>query len=325
MNSTTIPMISTLPQESLLTRGGYASVFIDYENIYYYLFNAEIDDPEEAVIHVLREIRKWLPEKRGEQCIAMEAYADFDRVNIELGPLYLMGVETHNVLGTEHKNAADMRLCIDALSLLYTRPAINTFVFVAGDRDYIPLIQHLKKQAKNVLVVAFRGSLSGDLLVNVGDENFIDAQEMVTDSVRKQLEAARHRQAIQAKLKIPSSATTGKPAILRRDPSYKMHEAKFENERPIDDENARICLQVLLEDFGHHKEVFLKPYLKRLNDALSWLANFQRKALIEDLIDRGAIAIETRKRDDVPPEFQDYSVAIINWNHPTVQELNPGM
>jgi len=35
--------------------------------------------------------------------------------------LYLMGVETHNVLGTEHKNAADMKLCIDAMEVMYTR------------------------------------------------------------------------------------------------------------------------------------------------------------------------------------------------------------
>jgi len=48
-------------------------------------------------------------------------------------------------------------------------------VIFAGDRDYIPLIQHLKKQAKTVISVGFEGSFSGDLLLNVGRQNFIDA------------------------------------------------------------------------------------------------------------------------------------------------------
>ena len=72
-----------------------------------------------------------------------------------------------------------MQLCIDALEVLYTRPAIGTFVLVGGDRDYIPVIQHLRRQARQVKVVGFRESVSGDLLQMLGQEHFIDARDLL--------------------------------------------------------------------------------------------------------------------------------------------------
>ena len=78
-----------------------------------------------------------------------------------MGDLYLLGVEAHNVLGTEHKNAADMRLCIDAMEILYTRQNIQSFILVAGDRDYIPVIQHLKKNGRTVRVAGFAAASPG--------------------------------------------------------------------------------------------------------------------------------------------------------------------
>ncbi|MFC7668064.1 NYN domain-containing protein [Hymenobacter humi] len=105
--------------------------------------------------------------------------------------MYLMGVSTRNVLGTNHKNAADMQLCIDALEVMYTRPDIGTFVLVAGDRDYIPLLQHLRRQARQVLVAGFRESVSGDLLQNIGADHFIDARELLPDGRVEHLEKRR--------------------------------------------------------------------------------------------------------------------------------------
>lgn len=169
----------------------YAAISIDYENVYYHLRGKYADIPElnDFVVEILMNLQKHLEEKFGLRSIIAKAYADFERIKATpQGSLYLMGVETVYVLGTDHKNAADMKLCIDAMEVLYTRAEIETFVLFAGDRDYIPLIQHLKKQAKSVIAVGFEGSFSGDLMTNVGRSNFIDAMTLLPEDRRSKLD-----------------------------------------------------------------------------------------------------------------------------------------
>ena len=144
----------------------------------------------------------------------MNAYADFERIpTTPQGNLYLLGVSTRNVLGTDHKNAADMQLCIDALEVMYTRPDIGTFVLVAGDRDYIPVLQHLRRQARQVLVAGFRESVSGDLIQNLGDKHFINARDLLGEETTAQLEKRRtDRQAqIEEGRRLREHGTTGVP------------------------------------------------------------------------------------------------------------------
>ena len=171
----------------------YAAIFIDFENVYYFLKNHFHDPPDlnDYVLELVRRLREMLLEK-GLDSLVINAYADFERLpSAPQGALYLMGVITRNVLGTDHKNAADMQLCIDALEVHYTRPEIGTFVLVAGDRDYIPLLAHLRRQARQVLVAGFRESVSGDLLQNIGADQFIDARDLLAPVRVEQLEQRR--------------------------------------------------------------------------------------------------------------------------------------
>ncbi|MET4075466.1 NYN domain-containing protein [Hymenobacter sp. UYCo722] len=171
----------------------YAAVFIDFENVYYFLKNHFHDPPDlnDICLDIVRTLREKLS-AMGLDSLISYAYADFERLaTAPQGALYLMGVSTRNVLGTDHKNAADMQLCIDALEVMYTRPDIGTFVLVAGDRDYIPVLQHLRRQARQVLVAGFRESVSGDLLQNIGAAQFIDARDLLTPARVEQLEKRR--------------------------------------------------------------------------------------------------------------------------------------
>ncbi|MBF9142284.1 NYN domain-containing protein [Hymenobacter properus] len=200
------------------TTSSYAAVFIDFENIYYFLKNHFHDPPDlnDYVLEIIRSLREELSGK-GLDSLISYAYADFERLaTAPQGALYLMGVSTRNVLGTDHKNAADMQLCIDALEVMYTRPDIGTFVLVAGDRDYIPVLQHLRRQARQVLVAGFRESVSGDLLQNIGSAQFLDARDLLgtdrveqlekrrTDRLRMQEESRRLRE--QGLVGVPSAA-----------------------------------------------------------------------------------------------------------------------
>ncbi len=176
---------------------GFAAVFLDFENVYYFLKNTFFDPPElnDHILELLRNLRQKLSADYSLDSIVLNAYADFERLDSSpQSALYLLGVDTKNVLGTDHKNAADMRLCIDVLEVLYTRAEISTFVLVAGDRDYIPVIQHLRRQARRVLGVGFRESVSGDLLQNLGENQFLDARELLNPATLERLETRRQEQ-----------------------------------------------------------------------------------------------------------------------------------
>jgi hypothetical protein len=332
---------------------GYAAVFIDYENVYYHMTGLYADFPElnDYIIDLLMNLHRQLEERFGVRPIITKAYADFERIRSgPQGSLYLMGVDTANVLGTDHKNAADMRLCIDALEVLYTRPEIRCFVIMAGDRDYIPLIQHLKKQAKTVVSVGFVGDFSGDLMLNVGRDNFVDADELFTPERRAKLEeiavryndylrAEREREeerAAEEAAKERERAAGAADGIAPPDvpplPSHADAATAAEEQdaggggEPVEDTHfnpilndvspeERICLEVMIRNYGHHAEVYLAPFLRKLTDALPALADWERKMLLSNLEYKGAIRTARRKAKP-----NDYTVAVLNHDHPAVRE-----
>ncbi len=54
---------------------------------------------------------------------------------------------------TPHKNTADMRLTVEALSTAYNYPDVNYFAIVASDRDYVPLISKLRELGRCIIGV----------------------------------------------------------------------------------------------------------------------------------------------------------------------------
>src|SRR5260370_29784985 len=93
-----------------------AAVLIDFENVYYFLRNHPKHtgtDITNSVVQMITALKKHLVSEHQEHALSLDAYGDFDRIEeAAQSDLYLLGVETHNVLGTDHKNAADMRMCI---------------------------------------------------------------------------------------------------------------------------------------------------------------------------------------------------------------------
>ncbi len=54
---------------------------------------------------------------------------------------------------TSHKNTADMRIVVDALSEAFTNNAISHFVILSSDRDYVPLCNKLHELNKTVISI----------------------------------------------------------------------------------------------------------------------------------------------------------------------------
>lgn len=291
-----------------------AAIFVDFENIYYFIKNRSPEslDSSETAITTIRNLRSNLLNDLKKQCIVQHAYADFERIGgSPQGAFYLIGMETHNVLSTDHKNAADMRLCIDAMETLYTRPEITTFVFVAGDRDYIPVVQHLKKHAKSVLVVSFKGSVSGDLLQVAEERNFIDAATVLPEGIVLG-EALQPQPAKKPVESVPTAASPPPAAKTKQAPT-------FQKPRRLDSDDERDALSIMLQHFGDKSEIWMTPYLHRQRSEMPHLAEYERRALITELREKGAISVEKR-----PGDQGDFSVIVINYDHPDVRELCPG-
>jgi uncharacterized LabA/DUF88 family protein len=285
-----------------------AAIFIDFENVYYFLRNNYTSIREEysdLVVELIQRLRQHILEKYDEQAISFDAFADFERIGENAqSALYLRGIETHNVLGTEHKNAADMKLCIAVMETFYTRREIESFIVVAGDRDYIPVIRHLKKHGRTVRVVGFRQSISGDLLTNVGEEYFLDAEQFLAPFVSTAQ---------------PASTAAGAGAADGADaPQERVKPAPTIAPRELADSETE-AMRILFRHYKDKPEVFLTPYLYKLRAELPLLSEWERKQLIAGLQRAGAIRVEKRHG-----EPNDYSVLLVNWNHPSVRAINPG-
>jgi len=134
-------------------KGKDVAVFIDLENVYYGLkkYHMDPDHPDESHNLFLR-----LQTYYGKEAIRMmEAYADFEQLDLSLMSLQKKRVHLHQVYGNgregkERKNAADIQLCLDAMEVLYQIPEIHTFVIVSADQDMIPLLDRLWSKGKRV-------------------------------------------------------------------------------------------------------------------------------------------------------------------------------
>src|SRR5690348_16030286 len=101
------------------------------------------------------------------------AYADWRRYPQYIVPLSERSIDLifAPAYGSSKKNATDIRLAIDALELVFTRPEIGTFMLLSGDSDLSSLVIKLKEYGEYVIGVGIRES-SSDLLVQNCDEYY---------------------------------------------------------------------------------------------------------------------------------------------------------
>jgi uncharacterized protein (TIGR00288 family) len=101
------------------------------------------------------------------------AYADWRRYPQYIVPLAESSVDLifAPAYGSAKKNATDLRMAIDAIELVFTRPEIGTFILMTGDSDFSSCVLKLKEYGKYVIGVGMRES-SSDLLIQNCDEYY---------------------------------------------------------------------------------------------------------------------------------------------------------
>ncbi len=121
-----------------------------------------------------QELRNFLESDiiRGKVAV-QRAYADWRRYPQYIVPLSESSIDLifAPAYGSSKKNATDIRLAIDALELVFTRPEIGTFILLSGDSDFSSLVLKLKEYGKYVIGVGLQESTS-DILVQNCDEYY---------------------------------------------------------------------------------------------------------------------------------------------------------
>lgn len=113
--------------------------------------------------------------------VAKRAYADWHRFSPCTAALHEAAVELIELPRriASGKNSADIRLCVDAMDLCYSKSHINTFAIVSGDSDFSPLVSKLKENGKQVVGLGMRESTSNLLRDNCHE--FIYYEDLKTD------------------------------------------------------------------------------------------------------------------------------------------------
>jgi uncharacterized protein (TIGR00288 family) len=139
------------------------ALFVDYEN----LALGARDRGDKLDMAVILDALS----ERG-RIVVRRAYADWnlfsdDRQNVLSQRIEMLEVPQRS--GQVRKNAADIKLAVDAIELAFQRDFVTTFVIASGDSDFTPLVLKLRELDKRVIGIGVEGSTS-QLLPGACDE-----------------------------------------------------------------------------------------------------------------------------------------------------------
>jgi uncharacterized protein (TIGR00288 family) len=132
------------------------ALFLDYENL-------AIGAREQLHLSEFnfRPVADALAE-RG-RVVVRRAYADWSRFDEDRRMLTRHHVELIEIpqkMGSVRKNAADIKMAVDAIELCFERDYITTFVLGTGDSDFTPLVHKLRELNRRVIGIGVEASTS---------------------------------------------------------------------------------------------------------------------------------------------------------------------
>lgn len=166
--------------------------------------------------------------------ITRKAYADWSYFDSDRRMLTRHQVELIDIpqkMGGSRKNAADIKMAIDAIELALDRDYITTFVICTGDSDLSPLVQKLRELDRQVIGVGVRASTSKllppacdefmfyDNLVNAPGDSSSDDDERTSSGggdINIVLSTLAGLESSSGSVR----ASTLKRAVLRKDPTF---------------------------------------------------------------------------------------------------------
>jgi len=290
-----------------------AAIFIDYDNLYHTLRNQSSRGGSAAdyTFEIFNEVRRYLEEGDDTPTIFARAFADFVRLPDGGGldvqdRLYREGIDPVFTPTNAQSNASELKLCIDAVTVLNQQAEAQTIVIITGDRSYVPLVRSVRSTGRRILVAAVNPPAPGSTPSLGEDDAYLDARNLLSQSSREDL----------------TSGGASTRSTTRRSQTRRSRESRRgrTGERPptrfrsIDNPMARRTVEITEQHFGQYEEVYLTPLLRKLSDVLG--EQHDPKSLVSELEAAGAVRLA--KRDGYP---YDYTVLILNQDHPDVQEI----
>ncbi len=165
--------------------------------------------------------------ERGRE-VARRAYADwssFDEDRRLLARAQVELIEIPQRLGGSRKNAADIKMAVDAIELAYERSFITTFAIGTGDSDFTPLVHKLRELDKRVIGIGVQSSTSALLPPACDEFLFYDRLPGVEPSVPPRVRG-RRPPAATGPVEVPVEA----PAVV----------APVEPVEPVDDRDTDV-------------------------------------------------------------------------------------
>jgi len=168
--------------------------------------------------------------------VSRKAYADWSMFSDARQAMTCSHVELIEIpqrMGATRKNAADIKMAVDAIELAFERDYVTTFVICTGDSDFTPLVHKLRELNKKVIGVGVKGSTS-NLLPPACDEFLfydnlagVDARGPTTTTSNEPEESPELESIVTATLggllrsgQGEVLASSLKRAILRKDPTF---------------------------------------------------------------------------------------------------------
>lgn len=130
------------------------ALYVDYENLSIGARDSGYRFDVAPLADVLAE--------RG-RLVVRRAYADWHLFSEERRSLVDNHVELIDIPqrpDSVRKNAADLKLAVDAMELAFAREYVSTFVIASGDSDFTPLVAKLRELNRRVIGVGVQGSTS---------------------------------------------------------------------------------------------------------------------------------------------------------------------
>lgn len=179
------------------------ALFLDYENL------ALGAREHLGGVFDLKPIADALAE-RG-RVVTRRAYADwsyFDEDRRMLTRAHVELIEMPQRMGASRKNAADIKMAVDAIELAFERSYVTSFVICTGDSDFTPLVHKLRELNKRVTGVGVRGSTSAMLPPACDEFLFYDDLEGVEPLAPRPDRTTAHKLSAQ---KVPAQSKSTEP------------------------------------------------------------------------------------------------------------------
>jgi uncharacterized protein (TIGR00288 family) len=182
------------------------ALFLDYENL--------AIGARDALGGALdfRPIADALAE-RG-RVVVRRAYADWSYFEDDRRMLTRHQVELIEIpqrMGVVRKNAADIKMAVDAVELSFERDYITTFVLGTGDSDFTPLVHKLRELNKRVIGIGIEASTSA--LLPAACDEFLFYERLEGVEPRKPAKRATKRGSGRTAASAPAPAEAEPEAV----------------------------------------------------------------------------------------------------------------